>query len=119
MKKHLLLLLGLFAFAFSEVSAHKVIIEGGGKDRLFNYVVSTSRRTECRGTGHNPCLTQIGCIGALRITYQDVLNAVLDRFEKGENKGTMTYGDIIPVTWKINLEKQLEVDIDDSKYVDQ
>ncbi|MBL0104388.1 MAG: hypothetical protein IPP51_11930 [Bacteroidetes bacterium] len=119
MKKHLLLLLGIFAFALSQVSAHVIIVEGGGKDHLYNYVKSTSRRTECRGTGHNPCLSQIGCIGAIRITYQEVLDAVLERFDKGETKGTMTYGDVIPVSWQINLKKELEVNIDDSKYVDR
>lgn len=110
MSKKILLIFALVASMISSASAYTIIIQGGGSNHQYNYILLNSRRCECRGNGHNTCPVNFGVRAGIKIIkMEDVVTAVQLRYAKGDKEGSMLYDAVLPVDWKTTDNDELVI----------
>ena len=110
MSKKILFIFALVASMISSASAYTIVIQGGGANQKFNYVLVNSRRCECRGSGHITCPVSFNVQAGGKLIYmEDVVNAVQARYAKGEKDGTMQFEEALPVSWKTSDNDELVI----------
>lgn len=110
MLKKVLLLFALVASMISSASAYTIIIQGGGANQKFNYVLLNSRRCECRGNGNITCPVTFNVkAGTKIVNIEPVVVEVQARYAKGEKEGSFVYDGILPVSWKTSVKDELVI----------
>ena len=110
MTKKFLMIFALVASMISSASAYTIVIQGGGANHMYNYVMVNNRRCECRGNGHNKCPVSFGVTAGFKtINMEDVVNEVQARYAKGEREGSIKFQDVLPVSWKTTDKDELVI----------
>ena len=110
MTKKFLMIFALVASMITSASAYTIIIQGGGPNHRYNYVLVNTKRAECRGTGHNACPVTFGVqAGTKTIILQEVVTAVQALYAKGEKEGEIKFEDVLPVSWKTTDNDELVI----------
>lgn len=117
MKTKLLFTLILIAVMGTQASAITIIIKGGGRNQLFNYVEVTPAKVICKGAGYIVCPITYAAVQSYARTVwhplQDVTDFVLKQVENGAAKGEVKYEDDLPVTWSMDDNEGLQIDIEE------
>lgn len=110
MTKKFLMIFALVASMITSASAYTIIIQGGGPNQKFNYVMVNSKRCECRGSGHVSCPVTFNVkAGTKLINMEEVVSAVQARYAKGDKEGSFEFEDVLPVSWKTSSNDELVI----------
>ncbi len=97
-------------------SAYKIIISGGGKKNLYNYVEITDDHCYCRGNGNNVCpvnFKQPSLLGTRDwFTMNEIVTYVKAQVKQGNTTGETVYANELPVKWVATGDDNLEIDIE-------
>jgi hypothetical protein len=118
MKTKIIFSLLFLAFIANEVSAFTIIIAGGTRRHKFDYVRLDDNICKCTGRGSNECPIKFGG-AAVDMTgnphsLNDITEYVLKQVDNGSKAGTLQYDNVLPVSWKMIDDENIQIDIDDN-----
>jgi hypothetical protein len=129
MKNKIILTLILISSLAYNASAYKIIIAGGGPNRLYNYIEIDEKHCTCRGNGHNPCPVNFGSMqGQTMSTWvpmDKITDYVYSQVKEGNTSGETIFEDDLPVKWNVTDKETIEIEIDNTnvkgleKYYDE
>jgi hypothetical protein len=117
MKTKIILTLLLITTLMWDASAMKIVMQGGGRHRLFDYIYIDDKTCVCRGNGNLPCPVNFDMQGSTMTTWvsgKDVTEYVLTQLEKGNYSGEKVFGEDLAVKWNSHDKETVEIDIDNT-----
>ena len=120
MKTKIALFIALLSALSGElIAGPTIILQGGGRRGLFDYVHSTDRTLVCRGSGSLVCPVAWNQVHERGVSYpvSEIVDFVSKQIEGGIKSGETMYEKAFQIKWE-SLDDGFQVELDVERLVD-